>query len=423
MENQKELEGLRKSKGALEQLIAHHLKGQKAKKILPPQLEAEFWHFNIDRTRSNAIQFFGQGVITFTIYVLLILPTNYVIIRDSANFTVDFAYSILSLFIVGLALFLFWAFSRFRHLRAYFYQASCTIIFSTIIVVSLLLLSVSSVVLQNQAMLLLAFLYILGFVLSGIKPLHMLWLGAVAASIVLFLLYIFDIPCDFLIVGRMYIGSMLLGFSMSVILIAKERKFFIRSKISEIDEKILRLQASELLHLSQHDELTKISNRRTFDEMFEHFYQLACQTSKPLSFLFIDIDYFKNYNDFYGHLKGDEVISEIAKTIKSSIRHMDFIARYGGEEFVVLLPETSAQGAYAVATNIYWAIDRLMIPHERSLVAKHVTISLGVTVFHGDAEISQATVIHTADKALYRAKQLGRNQVYYQHLAKAAENI
>ena len=131
------------------------------------------------------------------------MPTNYVIIRDSANFTVDFAYSILSLFIVGLALFLFWAFSRFRHLRAYFYQASCTIIFSTIIVVSLLLLSVSSVVLQNQAMLLLAFLYILGFVLSGIKPLHMLWLGAVAASIVLFLLYIFDIPCDFLIVGRM----------------------------------------------------------------------------------------------------------------------------------------------------------------------------------------------------------------------------
>ncbi len=423
MDNQHDLEDLRRSKDALEQLIARTLKGQKAKKTLPSQLESEFWHFNTDRTRSNTIQFFGQGVITYTIFVLLILPTNYIIIRGSANFVLDFVYSILSLFIVGLALFFFWGFARFRNWRAYFYQASCIIMFSTIVTVSILLLSVSNLVLQNQAMLLIAFIYILGFVLSGIKPLHMLWIGGVAALIIFLCLYLLNIPCDFLILGRMYIGTMLLGFSMSVMLISKERKFFIKSKISDIDRKILRLQAAELLHLSQHDELTKISNRRTFDEMFGHFYQLACQKNKPLSFLFIDIDYFKNYNDFYGHLKGDEVISEIAKTIQSSIRHMDFIARYGGEEFVVLLPETSAQGAYAVATNIYWAIDRLMIPHERSLVAKHVTISLGVTVFHGDAEISQATVIHTADKALYRAKQLGRNQVYYQPLAKAAENI
>lgn len=85
---------------------------------------------------------------------------------------------------------------------------------------------------------------------------------------------------------------------------------------------------------------------------------------------------------------------------------------------MVLLPETSAQGAYAVATNICRAIDRLMIVHEKSLVSNYVTISLGITVFNGNPKISQNFLIQTADKALYRAKKLGRNQIYYQQLPK-----
>ena len=418
MDNQYDLDQLRRSKEDLEQLVAQHFKSNNQQSLLPKKLEDEFWAFNIDRTRVNAIQFFGQGVIAYTIFVLLILPSNYFVLRESPHFVLDFIYSILSLIVVGAALFLFWAFSRFRNLRTFFYPAACTIVFFTIVLTSLLMIGVSNVVLQNQAMVLVAFLYMLGFILSGIKPLHMLWIGSFAAIVSLFFLYFLNIPYDLLMIGRTFIGSLLLGFSISVMLTSKERKIFIKSKISEIDEKILRLQASELLHLSQHDELTNVSNRRTFEEMFTHYYNLACKESTSLSVLFIDIDYFKNYNDFYGHQMGDQVISAIAKMIKSSIRHMDFIARYGGEEFVVLLPETSAQGAYAVATNIYRAIDRLMIVHEKSLVSNHVTISLGITVFNGNPKISQDVLIETADKALYRAKKLGRNQIYYQQLPK-----
>ncbi|MDH1376809.1 GGDEF domain-containing protein, partial [Acinetobacter junii] len=353
MENQYDLDELQRSKEDLEQLVARHYKGQKKQKTLPAKLEEDFWKFNIDRTRINAIQFFGQGVITYTIFVLLILPSNYLVIRSSPHFIVDFVYSILSLLIVGAALFLFWTFSRFRKLSRLFYPVACVIVFCTIFFPSLLMMSVSNVVLQNQAMVLIAFLYMLGFILSGIKPNHMLWIGTLAAVCILLSLYYFNIPCDFLMLGRTFIGSLLLGFSISIMLTSKERKLFLKTKISEINERILRLQASELLHLSQHDELTKVSNRRTFEEMFSYYYDMACKENKSMSVLFIDIDYFKNYNDFYGHQMGDQVISSIAKTIKSSIRHMDFIARYGGEEFVVLLPETSAQGAYAVATNIY----------------------------------------------------------------------
>lgn len=416
MENQYDIKQLCKEKEDLEQLVIAHSRTKKTKKNLPTQLENEFWQFNIDRTRINAIQFFGQGVITYAIFVLLILPSNLLVIRASTHFILDFVYSILSLVVVAAALFLFWAFSRFRRLNPLFYPATCVIVFCTIVIPSLLMMSISNLVLQNQSMVLIAFLYMLGFILSGLKPKHMLWIGSSAAIVILLSLYFLKVPCDFLMLGRTFIGSLLLGFSISVMLTSKDRKLFLKTKISEIDERILRLQASELLHLSQHDELTKVSNRRTFEEMFSYYYELACKESKAMSVLFIDIDYFKNYNDFYGHQMGDQVISAIAKMIKSSIRHMDFIARYGGEEFVVLLPETSAQGAYAVATNIYRAIDRQMIQHEKSLVSNHVTISLGITVFNGNPKISQDSVIHTADKALYRAKQLGRNQIYYQPL-------
>ena len=416
MENQYDIKQLCKEKEDLEQLVITHSRTKKTQKNLPTQLENEFWQFNIDRTRINAIQFFGQGVITYAIFVLLILPSNLLVIRTSTHFILDFVYSILSLVVVAAALFLFWAFSRFRRLNPLFYPATCVIVFCTIVIPSLLMMSISNLVLQNQSMVLIAFLYMLGFILSGLKPKHMLWIGSSAAIVILLSLYFLKVPCDFLMLGRTFIGSLLLGFSISVMLSSKDRKLFLKTKISEIDERILRLQASELLHLSQHDELTKVSNRRTFEEMFSYYYELACKESKAMSVLFIDIDYFKNYNDFYGHQMGDQVISAIAKMIKSSIRHMDFIARYGGEEFVVLLPETSAQGAYAVATNIYRAIDRQMIQHEKSLVSNHVTISLGITVFNGNPKISQDSVIHTADKALYRAKQLGRNQIYYQPL-------
>lgn len=416
MENQYDIKQLCKEKEDLEKLVITHSRTKKTQKKLPTQLENEFWQFNIDRTRINAIQFFGQGVITYAIFVLLILPSNLLVIRTSTHFILDFVYSILSLVVVAAALFLFWAFSRFRRLNPLFYPATCVIVFCTIVIPSLLMMSISNLVLQNQSMVLIAFLYMLGFILSGLKPKHMLWIGSSAAIVILLSLYFLKVPCDFLMLGRTFIGSLLLGFSISVMLTSKDRKLFLKTKISEIDERILRLQASELLHLSQHDELTKVSNRRTFEEMFSYYYELACKESKAMSVLFIDIDYFKNYNDFYGHQMGDQVISAIAKMIKSSIRHMDFIARYGGEEFVVLLPETSAQGAYAVATNIYRAIDRQMIQHEKSLVSNHVTISLGITVFNGNPKISQDSVIHTADKALYRAKQLGRNQIYYQPL-------
>ncbi|EXD51128.1 diguanylate cyclase domain protein, partial [Acinetobacter baumannii 662545-1347] len=143
-------------------------------------------------------------------------------------------------------------------------------------------------------------------------------------------LLLLDVNCDYIALGRALFGSCILGFSISSMLISRERSLFLNNQLAEINEQILRIEASELLHLSQQDALTQISNRRTFDEMFDFFYYRANQEKRPLAVLFIDIDFFKNYNDFYGHQMGDKVISSIAAAIKNSIRHVDFVARYGG---------------------------------------------------------------------------------------------
>ncbi len=393
MANRGNVHQLLKSKEEIEYLVTLHTH-RYANMPLPKQLEKKFWCLNLDRTRQNISKFLASGVLTYLIFILLALPTDYLVI-GVPYITLDFIHCLLSAMNIALALLLFWVFAKFTKLSEHFYLAACGIVFLTIIINAMLLLSVGNMALKNQSMLLLSFLYMLGFILSGIKPLHMLCVGLLAAFLVFAFLILLDINCDYIALGRALFGSCILGFSISSMLISRERSLFLNNQLAEINEQILRIEASELLHLSQQDALTQISNRRTFDEMF---------------------DFFKNYNDFYGHQMGDKVISSIAAAIKNSIRHVDFVARYGGEEFVVLLPETPVQGAYSVAANIYKAIERQAIPHAASLVSKYVTISLGFTVYTGGLKMGQDRLIHAADQALYRAKQLGRNQIYYQPL-------
>ncbi|MEB7640836.1 GGDEF domain-containing protein [Acinetobacter pittii] len=414
MVNRGNVHELLKAKEEIEYLVTLHTH-RYANMPLPHQLEKKFWCLNLERTKQNISKFLTSGILTYLIFILLVLPTDYLVI-GKPYITLDFIYCLLSAMNIALALLLFWIFAKFKKLSEHFYFAACSIVFFSIITSAMLLLSVGNMALKNQSMLLLSFLYMLGFILSGIKPLHMLYVGLSAAILVFIFLNLLNVNCDYIALGRALFGTCILGFSISTMLISRERSLFLNNQLAELNEQILRIEASELLHLSQQDALTNISNRRTFDEMFDFFYYRAKQEKRPLAVLFIDIDFFKNYNDFYGHQMGDKVISSIAAAIKNSIRHVDFVARYGGEEFVVLLPKTPAQGAYAVAANIYKAIERQAIPHAASLVSKHVTISLGFTVYTEGFKVNQEKLIHAADQALYRAKQLGRNQIYYQPL-------
>lgn len=159
------------------------------------------------------------------------------------------------------------------------------------------------------------------------------------------------------------------------------------------------------------DGLTGLLNRRHFDEALKREFSRSKRMDNPLALIMIDIDHFKNFNDRYGHVSGDDCLRRVATTLKKFVgRAPDFVARYGGEEFVVVLPDTDLEGACIVASRLCKAIEELGIPHDRSDVSAKVTISLGVAALTTETAANPDALIELADKALYRAKANGRNR-------------
>jgi two-component system chemotaxis family response regulator WspR len=166
-----------------------------------------------------------------------------------------------------------------------------------------------------------------------------------------------------------------------------------------------------LEQLSSIDGLTGIANRRRFDAALDEEWRRATRDDKTLSLILIDVDFFKRYNDRYGHLGGDDCLRQIAAALAAEAhRAGDLVARYGGEEFVVLLPRTAAGGTAVVAEGMRQRVVALALPHEGSEVAAHVTISLGSATLRVDEHSTPQRLIELADLALYDAKKSGRNR-------------
>lgn len=172
-------------------------------------------------------------------------------------------------------------------------------------------------------------------------------------------------------------------------------------------------QANEMLHnISLRDGLTGIGNRRCFDETIEKEWKRAMRHLRPVSLLLMDIDYFKAFNDRYGHLCGDDCLKKVAAAVSENLKRSgDLSARYGGEEFVVLLPDTEGRTAVMIAESIRSAIKELGIIHEGSKVCAHVTISIGIATLIPEQGSIPALLIDSADRALYQAKHEGRNRL------------
>jgi diguanylate cyclase (GGDEF)-like protein/PAS domain S-box-containing protein len=177
------------------------------------------------------------------------------------------------------------------------------------------------------------------------------------------------------------------------------------------EQKLIVLQ-KELEELSFKDALTGVYNRRMFDSVMEVEWANAKRNHQPLSLLMLDIDYFKQYNDFYGHIHGDECLKRVAKELnKVATRSRDFFARFGGEEFIIVLPETDEKAAKMIAERCRSLIFKAQIPHEKSLVSQMLTVSIGVSTIipiHSDEAIN---FIAAVDRQLYQAKETGRNRI------------
>lgn len=177
-------------------------------------------------------------------------------------------------------------------------------------------------------------------------------------------------------------------------------------------EKALREANEELQRFAFLDGLTQIYNRAAFNEHLHSQWVTHLRHGRPLSLILCDVDFFKKYNDFYGHLKGDDCLKRMAQALSRSVRNRgDTVARYGGEEFVIILPETDEAGAMLVAERLHQEVHRLEIPHEQSEISPCITVSTGVATVVPQVGVSPESLIHLADQCLYQAKQAGRGRI------------
>jgi len=192
--------------------------------------------------------------------------------------------------------------------------------------------------------------------------------------------------------------------------------FAMLTDINERKEMELLLKESnrQLTELSNKDSLTGVANRRCFDSALEYEYSRLRRSNSHLSIILFDIDHFKEYNDHYGHVMGDECLRQIGRVLESCInRSVDLAARYGGEEFACILPDTDIYSAVKIAEDIRQRIHDLKIEHKKSSVSEFVTASFGVTTVQYSSERALEDIIAEADRLLYKAKVSGRNTIEY----------
>ncbi len=191
-------------------------------------------------------------------------------------------------------------------------------------------------------------------------------------------------------------------------------------KQRQVEEQLKRLNDQlieaniKLERLANLDPLTGVANRRNFMETFDKEWKRGCRNELPLALIMIDVDFFKSYNDHYGHQAGDECLKTIASLlIESLARSGDILARYGGEEFMIILPETDIRGTASVAERLRQKIEAAKISHLTSTISDYVTISLGTATMVPSSRKNPDSLIGAADEALYKAKRNGRNRVEF----------
>jgi diguanylate cyclase (GGDEF)-like protein len=193
-------------------------------------------------------------------------------------------------------------------------------------------------------------------------------------------------------------------------LLAMQRLLYMRNQLTRATEE-LRTANYRLAHLSSHDELTGLGNRRGLDERLNQYIGQARRDRLPLTLIMCDVDHFKRYNDSLGHLEGDRCLQHISGVMAQACRRpLDYVARYGGEEFAILLPNTPADGALTMALALLHNLRANAVEHPDSPLGPYVTLSGGITTCIAEDTTTAQSLIRQADESLYAAKTRGRNR-------------
>lgn len=392
-----------------------------------PDLEAKFWDFVDSRTIHSLQKRAIPVSITYIILGLISLPFVYLFgaqsFRPYEFYNAIYIYSVGAICLTVLPVLL-----RRPSNRKRLHVILGVTAFIGILSTAYFSLQFDTTILFQAATYDVILAYILVYFILGIKPKSALFIGLSAGLLALIIAYLQTASDGFvrysseeIILYFYYIGLInFIGYIVGYANTAKERVNFLQARLLALDKATAERMGKELVRLTREDSMTGLANRRFFNERMSDEWGRARRSGEPLSLIFVDIDHFKAYNDYYGHLKGDDALIAVAHALQQVLaRSTDLAARYGGEEFVILLPNTPIKGARAVADRVLHIVDALDIQHKKSLIEKHVTVSIGVSTCSIDEEdLTIAEFIHQADNAVYKAKSAGRHRIREHHLIK-----
>ncbi len=393
----------------IEQLLSQ----QTPLKVFPKELEDQYWQTMQARSISLLQRAYLPIMLTYLIFGLFSGLRLYWLLQNTDSLH-DLWLWLTAYGTGAICLGVLVAIPFFNRLILYYSNIILGLTFLNTVTVCLSIMNFNMDTLREHTGYIIIYIYMLAYFLGSTEPKAMLITCSLAGIISLSSLYCFQQMIDYDLCFYVFILGNFLGFSIASMIAVKDRIGFLQERLLALD----RIQNEQLnlnlQRLNQEDVVTGLSNRRYLNESIEHKWLECHQQRQPISIIFCDIDHFKAYNDFYGHLKGDETLYKVAQALKKTLgRKEDIVARYGGEEFVILLANTDAIGAWTVAYRLLMAIDRLEIPHERSATYRYVTGSIGIATLYpaDDPLLTSDVLIDRADQAVYEAKIAGRHCV------------
>ncbi|NHB57880.1 diguanylate cyclase [Acinetobacter sp. 194] len=404
---------LRQEKLKFEQLLLQQKKSVNAS--FDDALEHQFWKDRQDRIIKLIGRAVFPAIVIYFIFHCVSLSMNYLSAdplyreRDIFRNHFSFAGSWLALLII---------FTLAKHPQWHYLYGKIVpyIVFFGIGLNSAILLSMYSLPLAWRGSIVVALAIVFVYVCSGLKPKITFLASILSALLSIVYFHWADVQIASWVVLNALLLPNLVGFALALLVSSTEKIRFLQSIIIHYDRRIYALMNQHFKDLSHQDALTLLGNRRGFNEYLSQTIIDAKQTQSSFALLFIDIDFFKLYNDYYGHEQGDQALIQVAHCMSCSLPDKANAVRFGGEEFVIVLHHIHQAEAEVFAQQLLQKIRSLDIEHQRSSVAKHLTVSIGLTVYDGQDNVIYADVLKAADQALYQAKALGRNRVFVQYL-------
>lgn len=383
-------------------------------------LEDQFWKDREDRLIKMIVRAIFPAIIIFIIFEIISLPINYLTTEPAYRFH-DVGLTMISYSAAWIALFVIFAMAKRPAWNHYYSKVVASVICFALTVVQSVLLSTQALSMTWRGTLIIAFGIIFAYLCSGLRPKTTFKTCMLAAVFTCLFLSVKGFHLPIWVVTNTLILSNLVGLALAVLSISTERIRFLQSIIIEYDKQIFSVLNQHFIHLSHQDTLTLLGNRRGFEQNLNHSIERTKQSNEAFAILFIDVDYFKLYNDCYGHDQGDQALIQVAQTLLRHIQDTDIAIRFGGEEFVLLLKDTSIEKAQDVAQSIINDIRAQKIEHQKSIIADYLTVSIGLSLYDGEPDVRSPQVLKTADQALYMAKKQGRDRFQFLTLNQPVE--